>query len=84
MLLLKEEFPVHFHLLALVVPDLGDQVVESEPVRDAEHNQTPSYRRSREPGIFATNWKARVHVDHGFRGWHPGRDNRKGVDNGEE
>lgn len=58
MLLLEKKLSAHFQLLALVVSDPGDQVVESKPIRDAERNQTPSYSRSREPGVFATNWKA--------------------------
>lgn len=55
MLLLKEEFPVHFHLLALVIADAGDQVAESGPVRDAERDQTPSDRRCCEPRDFLTD-----------------------------
>lgn len=58
MLLLKEESSVHFQLFALVGSDPGDYVVKSEPVRDAKCDQTPSDRRSREPGVFACNGKA--------------------------
>lgn len=79
MFLLKEEFTMHLKLFPPMAAHVRDEVVEPDPVQDAQPHEAPADGRGDEPGDLA----ARGGLEAGG-GRHPGGDEREDVGESEE